>query len=83
MISSSCLTDSGLKFTEYLNIKDPSIIFNYDEIGQFLDGFSYYDNFLTRINPDKFNNNILKEGQLWETYRDGLIPNFSNVEGSV
>jgi hypothetical protein len=80
-LNSKCFGTDGLKLTEYIDMNDPALVENYNEIGQFLDGFSFYNNFLRVIEPDSFNNNINKIGQNWELYRTGEIDNFDNLKG--
>lgn len=81
LLSSDCLRSDGLKFTQYININDPGLISAFDEIGVFLDGFSFYDNFLRQIPADSYNNNILKISEIWEEYRVGQKLNFPNTSG--
>ena len=80
-LNSKCFETDGLPLTEYIQMNDPGLEDNYTQIGEFLDGFSFYGNFLRVIEPDSYNNNINSLGISWEQYRTGLTPNFDNLAG--
>lgn len=79
LLSSSCLSDEGTELGNFLNIKDQTLLGNYNNIGNFLDGFSYYDSFLKQLEPDKNNNSIVQQSVDWELYKKGIKFNFDNV----
>ena len=81
LLSSECLETDGLKLTQYIDINDPGLIDTFNQIGTFLDGFSYYDNFLLQLPADSYNNNYVKISEEWEKYRIGEKFSFENTVG--
>lgn len=78
-LSSGCYEEAGLNLTEYIDVNDPGVESNLNEIGIFLNGFSHFDNFQRLMSADRFDNGIVNISQRWDVYRQGILPNFFDV----
>lgn len=81
LLSSDCISETGLPLTEYIQLDDEALKSNYDEISVFLDGFSHYGNFLVQVQPDIKNNNFTEVSDTWNLYKIGQLSNFSSMQG--
>ena len=68
------------RLADYIYLNDDAQKDNLKEIDSFLDGFSYYDNFLKITPSDKNINTIKTTVNSWDPYRTGIIDNFDNVQ---
>ena len=82
LLSTGCVEEKGLFLYEFGRIKNPALTENLKKIGDFLDGLSYYDNFLKDLKPDKNLNALTTQSKEWEEFKSGLKPNFANVQGN-
>lgn len=82
-LNAECLKEAGASLTQYAQISDPGFVEDLDEIGVFLDGFTYYDNFLTTVSADRFDNGIEDVINDWTEYKEGLKDNFYNFPDAL
>lgn len=79
--SEQCIGTEGFQIGEYVLISNSILRENLASIDTFLDGISYYDNFLKNLAPDKNNNSIQVLANEWDLYKEGLKDNYDNVKG--
>ena len=86
LMSTDCMKEGGegKKPEEYMSLPDPSLVTKFSNIGEFLHGFSTYNNFLkTREENDSSASAIKVTEGVWDLYKTGIIYNFENVEGTL
>ena len=82
-VSPSCMSNSPVQIVDYIYLNDDAQKDNLKEIDTFLDGFSYYDNFLKITPSDKNINTIKTTVNNWDPYRIGVKDNFDNVQSKI
>lgn len=83
LLDSSCFSDKPNQAADVFYLNDDAKIDNFKEIDEFLDGFSYYDNFLKVIPADKSINSINTTVNGWTPFKTGLKDNFDNAQGNI
>ena len=86
LLSTECLKQGGegKKPEEYISFADSSMVGKLEIIGQFLNGYSTYNNFLkTKEEQESFENAIRTTEKQWDLYKTGIIYNYENVEGTL
>lgn len=83
-MSEECIKDQavGKKMVEYINF-DSGAISNFDQIFEFINGISYYNNFLKTLNPDIEKNSITSTESIWDLYKTGILYNFENISRKI
>lgn len=78
--SEQCIGTTGMQISDYVLITNSILRENLRTMDTFLEGISYYDNFLKNLAPDKNNNSIHLVAEEWAKYKTGLKDNFENVK---
>ena len=80
-MSQDCIleTSEGKNITDYAKF-DSGDTENFKLVFDFIDGISYYNNFLKSLDPDTNNNSITTTEALWDLYKTGIKYNFDNID---
>ena len=83
LLSVDCMKQDtvGVSIDNYLALPEPDLKTQLTNIGTFLNGFSYFRNFLKGLDQDASKNSITRTSDYWDLYRTGIIYNFNNIEG--
>ena len=73
----------GKKPEEYINLGDDTMKSKFTLVGEFLHGYSTYNNFLKNKENNDSDTSISITEKKWDLYKTGVIYNFDNVEGTL
>lgn len=85
LMSVDCMKKNGegKKPEEYINLGDESMKSKFEIVGEFLHGFSTYNNYLKNKDNNDSDTAISQTQSLWDLYKTGVIYNFDNVSGTL
>ena len=85
LMSTDCMKEGGVGKIpeEYIPLADQTMKDKFSIVGQFMHGFSTYNNFLKTKENNDSENAIKQTEKEWDLYKTGIWYNFDNVEGTL